>query len=47
LRERSLSGTSRGGFYPNYEIAAEFMSTVADLGINVKIELKDNFSLRL
>lgn len=34
------------GFYPNYEIAAEFMvEQWADVGINVKIELKDNFSL--
>ena len=34
------------GFYPNYEIAAEFMvEQWADIGINVKIELKDNFSL--
>ncbi len=34
------------GFYPNYEVAAEFMvEQWADVGINVKIELKDNFSL--
>ena len=34
------------GFYPNYEIAAELMvEQWADAGINVKIELKDNFSL--
>ena len=34
------------GFYPNYEIAAEFMvEQWAELGINVRISLKDNFSL--
>jgi len=34
------------GFYPNYEIAAEFMvEQWADIGINVRIALKDNFSL--
>lgn len=34
------------GFYTNYEIAAEFMvEQWAELGINVKIEIKDNFSL--
>ncbi|MEM1430861.1 MAG: ABC transporter substrate-binding protein [Pseudomonadota bacterium] len=34
------------GFYPNYEIAAEFMvEQWAELGINVRIALKDNFSL--
>ena len=34
------------GFYPNYEIAAEFMvEQWAELGIDVRIELKDNFSL--
>jgi peptide/nickel transport system substrate-binding protein len=34
------------GFYPNYEIAAEFMvEQWAELGIDVNIELHDNFSL--
>ena len=43
---RELSWHITRGFYPNYEIAAEFMvEQWADIGINVKIELKDNFSL--
>lgn len=34
------------GFYPNYEIAAEFMvEQWREVGINVAIEIKDNFSL--
>ncbi|MEM9812208.1 MAG: ABC transporter substrate-binding protein [Pseudomonadota bacterium] len=34
------------GFYPNYEVAAEFMvEQWRDVGINVKIEVVDNFSL--
>lgn len=43
---RELTWHITRGFYPNYEIAAEFMvEQWADVGINVKIELKDNFSL--
>lgn len=34
------------GFYPNYEVAAEFMvEQWRDVGINVKLSIVDNFSL--
>lgn len=34
------------GFYPNYEVAAEFMvEQWRDIGINVRIRIVDNFSL--